>query len=200
MALEVRDNGSNNRVSIDPVSVARMTGSIEMIGSNNSISIGSGCYSSGHFNATLGTNCHLTIGDDCHLGHNFIHMAADSTLAIGQKTSFNGASEILMHEPSKVTIGSFCLIASDTMISTSDMHSVLDAETGARINPAKDILIENKVWVGARAVILKGCRIGAGSIIALGAIVTGDVPRQAIMAGNPARVVRTGVTWREELV
>ena len=200
MALEVRDNGSNNRVSIDPVSVARMTGSIEMIGSNNSISIGSGCYSSGHFNATLGTNCHLTIGDDCHLGHNFIHMAADSTLAIGQKTSFNGASEILMHEPSKVTIGSFCLIASDTMISTSDMHSVLDAQTGARINPAKDILIENKVWIGARAVILKGCRIGAGSIVALGAIVTGDVPRQAVMAGNPARVVRTGVTWREELV
>jgi len=52
----------------------------------------------------------------------------------------------------------------------------------------------------ARAVILKGCHIGAGSIIGLGAVVTGDVPRQAVAAGNPARIVRPDVTWRGGLL
>lgn len=53
-------------------------------------------------------------------------------------------------------------------------------------------VIEDDVWIGHQAVILPGCRrIGRGSIIGAGAIVTRDVPRYAIVAGNPARVLRS---------
>ncbi len=52
-------------------------------------------------------------------------------------------------------------------------------------------IIEDDVWIGHHAVILPGCRrIGRGSIVGAGAIVTRDVPRYAIVAGNPARVLR----------
>lgn len=48
------------------------------------------------------------------------------------------------------------------------------------------------VWIGARAIVLPGCkRIGAHSIIGAGAVVTKDVPDYAIVAGNPARIIRT---------
>lgn len=56
---------------------------------------------------------------------------------------------------------------------------------------AKPIVIEDKVWIGARAMILKGVRIGYGSIVAAGAVVTRDVPPYSIAAGNPAVVVKT---------
>jgi len=57
-------------------------------------------------------------------------------------------------------------------------------------NDDLDVTIEDDVWVGARAVILRGVRIGRGSVIGAGSVVTKSVPPYAIVAGNPARVVR----------
>lgn len=50
--------------------------------------------------------------------------------------------------------------------------------------------IGNDVWVGANSVILKGRRIGDGAIIGAGAVVTKDVPSYAIVAGNPAKIIK----------
>ena len=52
------------------------------------------------------------------------------------------------------------------------------------------IVIENDVWVGARATILKGVKVGRGAVIAASSLVTADVPPYAIVAGIPARVLR----------
>lgn len=53
-----------------------------------------------------------------------------------------------------------------------------------------DADIEDNVWIGENAVILKGVQIGRGSIIACNAVVTKDVPPYTIAAGNPARIVK----------
>ena len=51
--------------------------------------------------------------------------------------------------------------------------------------------IAGDVWIGARAIVLPGCRrIGHGAIIGAGAVVTKDVPDWAVMGGNPAKVIR----------
>ena len=55
---------------------------------------------------------------------------------------------------------------------------------------SKPITIEDNVWIGENAVILKGVQIGRGSIIACNAVVTKDVPPYTIAAGNPARIVK----------
>ena len=57
--------------------------------------------------------------------------------------------------------------------------------------PDTPLVICEDVWIGARAIILPGCkRIGAHSIIGAGAVVTKNVPEYAIMGGNPARIIR----------
>ena len=53
------------------------------------------------------------------------------------------------------------------------------------------IIIEDDVWVGANTIILPGVRIGRGSVLGAGSVVTKDIPPMVVAAGNPARVVRT---------
>ena len=52
------------------------------------------------------------------------------------------------------------------------------------------ITIGNEAWVGTAAIILSGVTIGEGAVVAAGAVVTRDVPAGAIVAGNPARIVK----------
>ena len=53
-----------------------------------------------------------------------------------------------------------------------------------------DIIVENDVWIGAKATIMSGVKIGNGSIVGSGSVVTKDVPPYAIVVGNPAVVVK----------
>nr|WP_247877017.1 hypothetical protein [Azospirillum brasilense] len=80
------------------------------------------------------------------------------------------------------------------------MHSIIDCASGQRINPARDIIISKKVWIGFRSIVLKGAQIGEGSIIGASAIVSGNIPAYCSAAGNPARVIREGVTWDKALL
>jgi acetyltransferase-like isoleucine patch superfamily enzyme len=55
---------------------------------------------------------------------------------------------------------------------------------------ARGIVIEDNVWIGAGAIVLDGVRIGYGAVIAAGAVISQDVPPNAVVAGVPGRVVR----------
>jgi acetyltransferase-like isoleucine patch superfamily enzyme len=52
------------------------------------------------------------------------------------------------------------------------------------------VVIEDDVWIGFNAIILKGVRIGRGSIVGAGAVVTRTMPAFSLIAGNPAKVIR----------
>ena len=77
----------------------------------------------------------------------------------------------------------------------SDNHSIIDVASGKRINPSRPITIGDHVWVGQEVTILKGTAIGSHSIVGAGSIVRGVVPPNTLVAGSPARVIRSGVTW-----
>jgi acetyltransferase-like isoleucine patch superfamily enzyme len=55
---------------------------------------------------------------------------------------------------------------------------------------ARPILIRDFAWIGANAIILRGVEIGAGSVVATGAVVTRNVEPLTVVAGNPAKVIR----------
>ncbi|BEP13600.1 CatB-related O-acetyltransferase [Acidothermaceae bacterium B102] len=85
-----------------------------------------------------------------------------------------------------VMMGPRCILLSSS-------HDV--AETGLPMSqqgfaPDRPIVIEDDVWIGAGVVILPGRRIGRGSIVGAGAVVAHDVPDYAVVAGNPAQVVK----------
>lgn len=88
-----------------------------------------------------------------------------------------------------VTIGDDVIIAEDVIIRDSDRHEI----SGSR-GMSASIVIGNHVWIGARAIILKGVTIGDGAVIAAGAVVTKDVPPRTLVGGVPARAIRE-VTW-----
>lgn len=96
----------------------------------------------------------------------------------------------------KIIIGNDVKIAKDVYIYDSDHHEIYD-EKNQLLNESKSIIIEDHVWICARAIILKGVRIASGSIIAANAVVTKDVPANCIVAGNPAKVVRENISWRK---
>jgi len=91
---------------------------------------------------------------------------------------------------SEIVIGKGCAIARDVIIRDNDAH-----ETQAGRRSARAIHIGDNVWIGTRAIVLKGVSIGSGAIIAAGAVVTKDVPPCAMVAGVPAKVIRENVRW-----
>ena len=60
----------------------------------------------------------------------------------------------------------------------------------------KPVIIGDHVWVGRRAIILKGVTIGSGAVIAAGAVVTSDVPAKALVGGVPAQIIESEVEWK----
>lgn len=97
----------------------------------------------------------------------FVHIWGQGGLEIGDRTM----------------IGSHCVITTLT-----HDYNLKDMRHPPAI--AKKITIGNDVWIGASAVILPGISIGNGAVIGAGSVVTKNVPANAIVAGNPAKVIK----------
>lgn len=105
----------------------------------------------------------------------------------------------------RIKIGNYVLIAHNVNIFDNDTHPINYLE---RRNDAENIIfnhgvrknylslhsalveIEDDVWIGCNSIILKGVKIGKGSIVAAGSVITKDVPPFSLVAGNPAKIVR----------
>lgn len=97
--------------------------------------------------------------------------------------------------------GKHILIGDDLMSSWNvvcrnfDSHGIIDLKSGSILNSAGDIHIGAHCWLGQNSSVIKGLKIGAGSIIGMGSTVTSDIPASSIAAGSPAKVVRSSVSW-----
>jgi acetyltransferase-like isoleucine patch superfamily enzyme len=199
MALQVEDHGRDNWVEVGAAERARLHGRIVFLGDGARVTIGAGCVDTG-LRIEAGAGAAVSIGPGGHLGALFVHAGAGASVSLGAGAGVNGLVRLLAHEPARIAIGADCLLAAEAEIAASDMHPIFDAATGARINPAADVTLGDRVWVGQRAMLLKGVRVGDDSVIGAGAVVTRPVPPGCVAAGNPARVVRRGVRWSHTLV
>lgn len=123
----------------------------------------------------------------------------DSTLLIGDGLICNAEVYIQVSEGGAVHIGRDCLFA-NPKIYNSDMHAIFDAASGQRINPARDVVIGDRVWIASDALLLKGANVAADSVVGAGAVVGRVFPGNVVLAGNPARVVREGIAWSRLIV
>jgi acetyltransferase-like isoleucine patch superfamily enzyme len=103
-----------------------------------------------------------------------------ATITVGDGTYLNRGVEIVAAQ--SVTIGRDCKIARDVIIMDTDQHEV--PGQGLLVAP---VTIGDRVWIGARAIVLKGVTIGNEAIIAAGAVVTKDVPAGMVVGGVPAK-------------
>lgn len=120
----------------------------------------------------------------------FATRSAKAVIRVGADCRFTGATLVAAD---RIDIGDRVLVGANATIIDTDFHPLDPAQRRASINSgaAGAIVIEDDVFIGMNAVILKGVRLGAGCVIGAGSVVSEDVPAAATVAGNPARVVRS---------
>lgn len=124
-------------------------------------------------NARLGENVQVMAPERCHIGDNAY---------IGQGTLINAIGGF--------HLGNYSGIAPECLVLTTEHHFMRATSLPFdRVRLVKPVHIGDYVWLGARAMILSGVRIGDGAIIGLGSVVTRDVAPLSIVAGNPAQVI-----------
>jgi maltose O-acetyltransferase len=106
-------------------------------------------------------------------------------IEIGDHTFINYGSSIAAR--SSVKIGAHCLLGHYTFVMDNDQHGIVRRWELPQSDP---VVIEDHVWIGSKALILPGVRIGSRAVIGAGSVVTKDIPPQCVAAGNPARVLR----------
>ena len=174
---------------------------IEIGGKNNSIVIGDGSVLHNSRIVVYGSDHNLVIGNDCIIKNCVFWFEDDHcTITVGDHTSIEGA-EIAVTEPgSLISLGEDCMLSFDIDIRCGDSHSIIDTITNSRINFAQDIIIGDHVWLGAHAQVLKGANVGENCVVGTRAVVTSNIPSNSIVAGIPAKIIRTNTNWKRERI
>jgi acetyltransferase-like isoleucine patch superfamily enzyme len=122
------------------------------------------------------------------------HDGERAKVSIGDYTSiWYGTVVSARHE---ITIGRHCAISWNCTIIDNDMHEIVYAGGLERTQKNSAVKIQDHVWIGASAIVLKGVTIGENSVVAAGAIVTSDVSPNTLVAGAPAKAIRSIAGWR----
>jgi acetyltransferase-like isoleucine patch superfamily enzyme len=141
----------------------------------------------------------LVMGDGCTMDGVHFALGEDGSLRVGDYCYFTNA--VLLCEQ-EIQIGSYVVIGWNATIADTDFHPIEPAKRIAdaiacsplgkgRPRPEiarRPVVIENDVWIGPNATILKGVRLGAGAIVEPGAMVTRNVPPGSRALGNPAQI------------
>ena len=149
------------------------------------------------------THKDIVIEDGCIVEGTLLS-ASHGQIHMGKHSKIGADSHIRCVE--KVVIGDYSAIANHTVICDNNNHPVNPAdrmimrltppgsdERSWRHSDHAPIIIGKNVWIGEYCRICKGVTIGDGSVVAANAVVTKDVPANCIVAGNPARVVKTDI-------
>lgn len=121
-----------------------------------------------------------------------------TNLSIGKGTSIEpGAAFLLVTSGSKIHIGSDCLIAADLRIRCGEMpHLLFSKSSGEYVGVSEGVHIGDHVWIGERVYLTKNASVAKGCVIAACSVVTKRFAEpDAIVGGNPARIVKRDVEW-----
>lgn len=168
----VRRDGSDNEVRIGRGFRTRRGLLVLVDGHRNRVEIGSDVTWSGTIRVT-GDDLRITIGDRSE-----------------------GKRVTIVAYRASVRIGTDCLFARDVALRTSDIHPIIDLETGIRLNAAVDVSVGDRVWIGLDAVLMKGATVQPDSVVGMRSLVTRAFSEgHCVLAGSPARIVRRQVAW-----
>jgi acetyltransferase-like isoleucine patch superfamily enzyme len=173
----------------------------DIIGNDNSIEIGRNTHIKDTLVYIRGDNHRLIIADHCYFGGGEMWMEdSNCSLLIHEYTTVEKAHLAVTESFSVLEIHKDCMLAKYVEIRTGDSHSIVDKETGKRINSAASVCLEEHVWIGAHTKVLKGVTIGNNTVIGTASVVTNDIPAFSVAAGIPAKPIRSGVDWKRERI
>jgi len=141
-----------------------------------------GCFPSHHFRRFFYRLAGLKIGHGSTI-HTHARFYDPRNIVIGDDTIVG--EEAVLDGRDKLTIGHHVALATQVMIYNSE-HAIEHNDFVAKNAP---VLIEDYCFIGPRAIILPGVKVGRGAVVAAGAVVTKDVPPSAIVGGVPAKII-----------
>ena len=199
MAIEIIDEGQNNVILLDPHHKEDGTGQIRCIGNNNRVVIINPLVFNKLFvEAANGAN--IVVGKHAAVNKLWLTSLKGASIEIGRELRVNGSVSIRADEEANITMGDDCLLAPGVKIWSSDMHSIFELSTGKRINHARDIIIENHVWLCDEVKVLKGSIIRSNSVIGSNSVVAREIPANSVAVGNHVQVKKTGINWSIDLI
>lgn len=190
-----RLNGDNNRVTIGKSWLTNT--SVIIDGKNNSLEIGDNCRFNDLKIFIIGNSLRVLISNNCQLRGKIKCEDVGSSISIGAGTTMED-SYLGAYEGTSLQIGNDCMFARQVGLRTGDLHTILDTKNSRRINTSKNIKLERHVWLCHGVTVLKGCCIGANSIIGAKSTVTSSIPSNALAVGTPAKVIREQINWSRE--
>jgi len=131
----------------------------------------------------------VRVGRSSGVYDGFFDLGPDGRVEIGDYCTL---VDVIVATNGAVKIADYCFLAHDVTLAghafaAPSAPAAPDADEAHR----SEIVLEDDVWVGMGAILLAGAHIGAGSIVGAGAVVDFDVPPDVIVAGNPARILRS---------
>jgi len=152
-------------------------------------------YAFAHYESRMPTG--VRVGNDTGLYHGtFFDLGPDAEITIGDFCSVVG---VIFATNGRVTVGDYTFIAHEVVISESSWSRPWSRVRAIeRSNDKSTIEIGRNVWIGAQAIVAGNVRIGDGAVIGAGALVTNDVPPNALCAGNPMKIWRPPVFKSKE--
>ena len=148
----------------------------------------------------IGRRARVRFGRWVWIGHGSKIRCHEGEVSIGDKTVLGQECTISAYQ--HVSIGEQCILADRVMLIDFD-HNVAETERPIRVQGIykRDTQVGSNVWIGHAAQILRGVTVGDNAIIGAGAVVTKDVPANAVVGGVPARLLRmraapVSLRWR----
>ena len=141
---------------------------------------------------TIGNNCSIGVKNGGYYYNGISELqlrGKNSNITIGEEVLIN--NNLFVCCMCEVNIESHTLIGEGVMIMDFDAHGINKNERITSIGNVRPIYIGENVWIGSKAIILAGTIIGKNSIVGAGAVVKGIFPENVIIAGNPAKMVKS---------
>lgn len=160
---------------------------ISMAASNSTILFEEGCYVASMLRMIVG-QIHPNLGP-----------IENVQIRIGKNTAFESTTITTFNSNVTIDIGEKCMFSYGINIFHTDAHPIYDINTNQIINKVKNLIIGNHCWIGANVTILKNviipndCIVGWGGVV--NASINSKIEENCICSGNPASIVKTGITW-----
>lgn len=147
-----------------------------------------------------GHNNKVIISEKCHLVNSKIVVKGNNcSVIISSQTNIGtGCWMVVMGNGKMIKLGNDCMIADNVDLWATDSHPIYILDTNNMkqvINPSESIILGNHVWIGKKAILLKGITIGDNAIVGMGSVITKNIPTGSVAVGNPGRIVKHNVNW-----
>ena len=186
------DNGTLKRVFRAPKGVR-----IKFGGENSTIILAKGKYYK-KVTMLIGNNSYVEIKKPHMWTLSNLFIEVNNTCSLNIEEGFNCVKgDILVcGNNNSIKIGKNCMFAKNFLIRTDDGHAIYDKDTLEPLNPPKDVIIGDRVWLGANTAILKGVTIENDTMVAADSLVTKSPEKSnVILAGVPAHIIKENICW-----